>query len=296
MESELSISSFEYFDFHTHFFPLRMFTAIWQYFEDNYWPIYQKDKPVNLAKSLISEFQVRKFVVLNYAHKGGIARSLNDWTYEFCKTSDLKSYVIPFGTIHPDDDNISHELDRMFGDLGFAGTKLQLMVTDFHITDKRLEVVFQKILQFDKILLVHIGTGPTYSNFFPEARLNCSYVGVKHLKRFMDIYPEMKVVVPHLGAEEYEEMWKLTQTYPNLYFDTAMIGVKNNPAFKDELNKISDEKLYSISERILFGSDYPNIPYSYQNSVLGWLNRNMEYSFYENLFFGNAKKLLKEYV
>ncbi len=43
MESELSASSFEYFDFHTHFFPSRMFTAIWQYFEDNYWPIYEKE-------------------------------------------------------------------------------------------------------------------------------------------------------------------------------------------------------------------------------------------------------------
>ncbi|MHA2304287.1 MAG: amidohydrolase family protein [Candidatus Hodarchaeales archaeon] len=288
----IKFANFDYIDFHTHFFPQKMLTAIWQYFENNYWPIYKKDSPENLAQSLISEFRVKKFILLNYAHKSGIARSLNDWTYGFCNTSGIKPYCIPFGTVHPDDKDIGSEMDRIFEDFGFAGLKLQLMVTDFSITDKRLEIVFQKIIQYNKILLVHIGTGPSYSNYYPDSRLEGAYVGVKHLNRFLEQYPDIKVVVPHLGAEEYDKMWELTGIFPNLYFDTAMIGVKDNPAFDDKLSKISNEKLYSISDRLLFGSDFPNIPYRYQKSVIGWLERDMEYSFYEKLFFRNGKTLL----
>lgn len=187
-------------------------------------------------------------------------------------------------------------MDRIFNKLKFAGVKLQLMVTNFHIWDKRMEPVYQKILQHDKVLLVHIGTGPTYSNFNPGMTLQSPYVGFKHLRRFMENYPDMKVVVPHLGAEEYEKMWVLTEEFHNLHFDTAMIGVKDNPAFDDGMTLVDDEKLYQISDRILFGSDFPNIPYGYRNSVLGWLERDMKHSFYEKLFFRNAETLFKEYL
>ena len=296
VNTKFLFSSFLYFDNHTHFFPEKLFRTLWRYFDANYWPIYRKDAPENLAQALTSEYNVKHFLVLNYAHKKGIAQSMNNWTYEFCMAPNRKGVAIPFGTIHADDDNKANETDRIFKKLGFAGIKLQLMVTDFHIWDKRMEPVYQKILQYDKVLLVHIGTGPTYSNFNPGMTLQSPYVGFKHLRRFMENYPDMKVVVPHLGAEEYEKMWALTEEFHNLYFDTAMIGVKDNPAFDDGMTLVDDEKLYQISDRILFGSDFPNIPYSYHNSVLGWLERDMKHSFYEKLFFRNAETLFKEYL
>jgi hypothetical protein len=290
---EFDFSKFHLFDVHTHFFPQRLFTAIWDYFENNYWPIYRKDTSENLAHALVLEYNIDHFLILNYAHKEGIARSLNDWTNTFCNLPKLKEIAIPFGTIHPNDENRSNEMDRIFENLGFAGIKLQLTVTDFHIWDKRLEPVYQKILQYDRVLLVHIGTEPTYSNFNPNVRLQSPYVGFKHLQRFLEEYPDMKIIIPHLGAEEYTEMWGLTESFPNLYFDTAMIGTKDNPTFDDKMSLIDDEKLYAIADRILFGSDFPNIPYNYHNSVLGWMERDMERSFYEKLFHNNAKTLFK---
>ena len=292
-EYPTKLPSYPYFDTHTHFFPPKLLTKIWNYFEQNYWPIHKKDTPENLAQILYSEFHIEHFVVLNYAHKKGIAQEMNDWTHKFCKDSRIKA--IPFGTIHPDDDNRVNEMDRIFDNFGFAGIKLQLMVTDFHIWDKRMEPIYNKILQYDRILLVHIGTGPTHSNFNPGVTIQCPYVGFKHFRPFMQKYPEMKVIIPHLGANEYEDMWALVKEYPNLYFDTAMIGVKNNPAFDDKLTLIDDEKLYNISDRIMFGSDFPNIPYNYRNSVLGWFERNMNRTFYEKLFFRNAQSLFREY-
>ncbi|MFX0062084.1 MAG: amidohydrolase family protein [Candidatus Hermodarchaeota archaeon] len=288
-------TDFSYFDAHTHFFPPPLLNAIWCYFETNYWPIYRKDTPEALAQALVSEYRVKHFLILNYAHKSGIAREMNDWTYDFCSASQRSGIAIPFGTIHPSDEDRAHEMDRIFGKLRFAGIKLQLMVTDFNIWDKRMDPVYQKILQYNRILLVHIGTGPTYSNFHPGKALQCPYLGYKNLRRLMDKYPEMKVIVPHLGAQEYEQMWSLIKDFPNLYFDTAMISVKSNPAFDDQLHLVNNEILYEIADRVLFGSDFPNIPYNFRNSVLGWLERNMERTFYEKIFFRNAESLFRDY-
>jgi hypothetical protein len=63
--SEIGYSNYPYFDVHTHFFPPKLLTTIWSYFEENIWPIHRKDTPENLAKMLISEYNVEQFVVLN---------------------------------------------------------------------------------------------------------------------------------------------------------------------------------------------------------------------------------------
>lgn len=292
----LKYNDFQYFDAHIHFFPQNLLDSIWKYFEDNYWPIYLKDTAENLALKLVSDFRVKHFLTLNYAHKSGIAHSMNDWTYSFCSSPQLKGTAIPFGTIHPGDEDRAEETDRILGELGFEGIKLQLMVTDFYVYDRRMKPIYDKIIEYDKVLLIHVGTGPTYTNYFPGTKLQSPYTGIKYLEHLMEDYPEMKVVVPHMGAEEYEAMWPLTKEYPNLYFDSAMICAKNNAAFDDEMCSVSDERLYEISDRILFGSDFPNIPYNYQNSVLGWLERGMDYSFYEKIFHKNAERLFPEYI
>ena len=75
-----------------------------------------------------------------------------------------------------------------------------------------------------------------------------------------------------------------------------MIGVKDNPAFNDGLDSFKNEEINELSDRILFGSDFPNIPYQYENSIQGWLQREMEPSFYEKLFFRNAELLFSDYL
>ena len=286
-------NSFPIIDTHTHFFPPLLMKAVWDFFEHHYWPINRKGTIDDLANFLTSECKVVKHVVLNYAHKKGLASWLNKWTHKFCSDDERKGKTVPFGTIHPDDEKKSDEMDLIFSSYEFKGLKLQLMVTDFQIWDKRMKPVYQKIMDYDRILLPHIGTGPRHSNYNPGKTISCPFVGVKHLKRFLASYPEMKIIVPHMGTDEYEEMWRLIDEYPNLYFDTAMIGVKNNPAFNDGLTLISNERLYSLADRLLFGSDFPNIPYKYDDAIKGWLERGMKEEFYEKLFFKNANKLFK---
>ncbi len=286
---------FPIFDTHTHFFPPRMFGRIWQYFEANYWPIHQKGPIDSLVNELVSIHDVCNFIVLNYAHKGGIANSLNNWTHSFCSSVGDGTQAIPFGTIHPDDVNCELETERIFRELNFAGMKLQLMVTSFYLSDERLLPLYQQIADYDRILLVHIGTGPDHSNFHPSKTLECPYVGVQYLRPFLERFPELKVIVPHLGANEFHEMWTLIEEYPNLYFDTAMVGVKNNPAFDDPLATIENHELEELSDRLMFGSDYPNIPYPYQNAISSWLDRGMSTSFYQKLFYQNAQRLFRTY-
>ncbi|MHA2155743.1 MAG: amidohydrolase family protein [Candidatus Hodarchaeales archaeon] len=294
--SDVNALKYRLFDSHTHFFPSKMFERIWGHFETKYWPIYEKGSPESLARSLITDHDVSNFVVLNYAHKEGIAQFLNNWTHTFCSSFTAGKYAIPVGTIHPDDKDRVIETERILETLNFAGIKLQLMVTSFYISDKRLLPVYQKLLEYDRILIVHVGTGPDHSNFHPNMTLESPYVGIRYLRPFLEQFPELKVIVPHLGANEFHEMWMLIEDFPNLYFDTAMVGVQNNPAFSDPLADIENQELTKLADRLLFGTDFPNIPYSYQNAINSWLERRMNPSFYHKLFYENAKILFRDYI
>ena len=71
-------------DAHTHIFPPKLFDRIWEYFEEHYWHIEYK-----LYGEQIDEFYkeagVERYTTLNYAHKPGISRNLNQFVHEFHK-------------------------------------------------------------------------------------------------------------------------------------------------------------------------------------------------------------------
>ncbi|MHA1486226.1 MAG: amidohydrolase family protein, partial [Promethearchaeota archaeon] len=62
---------------------------------------------------------------------------------------------------------------------------------------------------------------------------------------------------------------------------------------KDNMELPSEEELLSHEDRILFGSDFPNIPYDYSCSIEGLLNLNLPKSFYNKVFYENAKRIFR---
>jgi len=277
-------NDFEYIDAHSHFFPPQIFSAIWSYFEQpdesgnvKGWSINYKLPTEELVRFL--ELQnVKAYTTYNYAHKEGVAEYINEWVKEFCTTH---KNAIPFGCVWPDDKNRTEYIRKIIEDYNFLGIKIQPLVQEFYPDDKRMYEVYNILLDHGKWICFHAGTAP-YRN---------KYVGYKNFIKFINRYPDMKVVIAHMGAFEYEKFFHLLDKYENLYLDTTMIYIPDNifPERKSKQPKL--EELISYQDRILFGSDFPNIPYDYQLSTKGLLEFDLSKNFYENIFFNNAKRL-----
>lgn len=275
---------FNYIDTHVHFFPSTLFKAIWKFFErpDNDgnvrgWPINYKLPNDELVRVLESK-NVDAFTTLNYAHKQGIAEDLNEWTVEFNKNYDK---TIPFGTVWPTDEDKEKYVRYLFDEHDFIGIKTQPLVQKFSVNDARMDCIYELIVDRGKWYYVHAGTAP-YRN---------DYVGFKYFKPFIEKNPNIKVIVAHFGAFEYQKFFKLLDKYENLYLDTAMVFIPSNIFPERKVKQPSREELLSYQDRILFGSDFPNIPYEYENATKGLLGLDLPRSFYENIFYKNAKRL-----
>jgi hypothetical protein len=67
--------------------------------------------------------------------------------------------------------------------------------------------------------------------------------------------------VPHLGFDEISAYKKLIEKYDNLWLDTTMILAGYFPV-KDKIELDS----FRI-DRIMYGSDFPNIPYAWDREL-----------------------------
>src|SRR5438105_15918582 len=70
-------------DAHVHVFPDAIFEAIWRWFDRYGWPIRYRLYARAVIRHQLDR-GVQKIVALHYAHKPGIARSLNEFVASLC--------------------------------------------------------------------------------------------------------------------------------------------------------------------------------------------------------------------
>lgn len=279
------ITDFKYIDTHTHFFPPNLFKAIWNFFEipdadgkPQGWNIKYKLETEQLV-SFLRKKNIASYTTLNYAHKKDVSESLNEWTYNFIQTHQE---AIGFGTCFPSDENKLDYLEKAFEEYNLYGIKLQLLVQDFYPYDKRMFGVYDLVIDRGKWIIMHCGTAP-YSN---------KYVGYDFFIKMIKQFPDIKIIVAHLGAYEYEKFFKLLDNHENLYFDTAMVFIPLDlfKKWKINLSHPPKELIQSYQDRIFYGSDFPNIPYDYDLSIQGLLDLDLDRKIYHKIFYENAKK------
>ena len=265
---------FPIIDVHTHLMPERLFQAVRRYFRAHLWPPWY-DGPSEVLVPHLLEAGVDRFVFMPYAHRGGMAESLNHWVANVQAT--YTPHAIAFGTFHPDDAaHLPVLVDEAFGKLGLAGAKLHPQVGRFALDDPRLFPLYERATQDGKILLIHAGRRPEPNEF----------VGVRALARLLRRFPRLTVVVAHMGGDEFEAFFDLCGLYDGVHLDTAMV-------FNDYLGGPPRfERVLEFQDRVLFGSDFPNIPYRLETAIQAIRNLRLGQVMEEKLFCTNAARVL----
>ena len=269
-------------DIHVHFFPSRVFQAIWNYFETEsfgLWKVHYKVHGPEHVATLKQE-GVERFTSLVYAHRPGMAHFLNEFVRE---SAQEIPELIPFGTIFAGDGNTAAVAQRIFEEYGFHGIKLHPFVSQEMLDDERFFPAYDVMEGMGKILLCHPGSGPVY----------LLKDGAERLRRVVKTFPKLKVIVAHCGAFEYDDYSALAEDFETIYFDTAMNCVH---ATVFQKNCPGRDFFLRFQDRILYGSDFPNIPYPYADQLAGLRSLELGPEIESKLFKLNAEKLITDTV
>ncbi|HEX4789078.1 MAG TPA: amidohydrolase family protein [Actinospica sp.] len=243
-------------DTHTHFMPERLLAAVWGYFDAagplvaRTWPIrYRIAEDARVAA--LRGFGVKAFTAMLYPHKPGMARSLNDWAAEFAaRTPDCVHTATFFAEPSAADD-----VRRAAGQ-GARVFKCHLQVGQFDPNDPVLDGAWGLLAEAGIPVVTHCGSGPVPGR----------YTGPEPIARLLARHPRLRLVVAHLGMPEYAEFLDLAERHDSVLLDTTMAFTKfieeTAPFPRAELPRLA-----ALGDRILLGTDFPNIPYSYADAL-----------------------------
>jgi uncharacterized protein len=243
----------EVIDAHVHLFPDRVFDAIHRWFEAHGWPIrYPFHTPEVL--SFLFARGVSRVVALAYSHKPGMARTLNAFMAEVCRHEPR---VTGLATVLPGEPGAREILEEAFL-LGLAGVKLHCHVQCFSPDDPALHELYEACVAAGKPMVIHAGREPASGAYRCDTYKLCA---VERIERVLTDYPALRVVVPHLGCDEYDGYARLLERHDNLWLDTTM-AVADYLPFGDPIRMLAMRP-----ERVMYGTDFPNLPYAWDREV-----------------------------
>jgi uncharacterized protein len=249
-------------DVHVHFLPEQVMRKVWAYFDEaaahygTAWPIqYRTPEPERLAA--LDKLGVRTFAPLVYPHKPGMARWLTEWVTAFAAATPG---AVPTATLYPEPD-VADYLGAAV-DAGARVVKVHVQVGGFDPRDPLLRPAWGLLAEAGVPAVVHCGHGPA-----PGA-----FTGLDVFGEVLAEHPRLPVVLAHAGMPDYGVALDLVQRYERVHIDTTMVGT----AFSNRMAPLPPDwsaRLADVPDRVVFGSDFPNIPYPYAEqvaAVAGW--------------------------
>ena len=240
-------------DAHVHLFPDAVFEAVWRWFDQYGWPIRYKLHTPQVVSFLLSR-GVSRVVALHYAHKPGMARFLNSYVAEVARAEPR---VLGLATVMPGEEGAPGILAEAFA-LGLKGVKLHCHVQCFAPDAPALHEVYAACAQAGRPLVMHAGREPASPQYKCDVYALCS---AERVERVLEEHPTLKLCVPHLGADEFGAYERLLERHDNLWLDTTMVVSGYFPM------PLPRRLLEVRPERILYGTDFPNLPYAWDREL-----------------------------
>ncbi|MEU4538498.1 amidohydrolase family protein [Streptosporangium sp. NPDC023825] len=245
-------------DVHVHFLPERMERRVWHHFEHGSplmgkgWPIHYR-LPAGERVARLRALGVKVFSALAYAHRPGMAESLNEWTLDFAGRTPG---CLPSATFYPEPGALGYVRDAL--GRGARIFKVHLQVGGFDPGLAEIDEVWGLLAERGVPVVVHASSIP----------LPGRHTGPGPIGGVLDRHPALPMIVAHLGMPEYDEFFELAETFPNVRLDTTMtftdFAERGTPFPARLLPRLRD---LGLAGKILLGSDFPNIPHPYAHQL-----------------------------
>ncbi|WP_435360148.1 amidohydrolase family protein [Haloarchaeobius sp. DFWS5] len=269
-------------DAHVHLMPERLMAAIRDALERDLGWVCDHPTERTAMESVLRQAGVDRYLALPYAHDADMAARLNDWVLEEANRSEM---AVPFATVHPEDDVRGVVRDALNG--GARGLKLQCPVQDAAPNDPRLDPAFELCAEYDRPVLFHAGTAPNFQD--------SDAVGLDKFREFVASYPDVRVCCAHMGVDDVRGFVDEALLEDQVFLDTAVAMSADAPDLFDfDPESVDDVVFEDLAGSVMFGSDYPNVPYEYERERAHLLSRELSEEAVDGLFRGAASRFLGE--
>jgi hypothetical protein len=259
--------------------PERVQAKVWAHFDrlDPPWPIvYRTGEAERLA--ILAGLGVRRHTALAYAHRPGMAGWLNGHTLALAAAHPA---VVGSFTFYPEP-GVEAEVERALG-AGGTVAKVHLQVGKFHAVHPLLDPVWAELARRRVPVVLHAGAVPDGSG-------GEEFCGARKVAGLLDRFPDLLLVVAHLGAPDFEDFLDLADAAPTLRLDTAMVF--GGPAAIGSFPTRLVERLRVLGDRVVFGSDFPSVAWPFAGQLSGLAALGLGDDWLRAVLWRNGARLL----
>jgi len=270
------------FDAHVHLMPGRLMAAIRESLRTDAGWTFDHPTAREAMEARLRAAGVERYLALPYAHEAGMAAALNAWVLDQAGDSEL---AVPFATVHGEDD-VAAVVREAF-DAGARGLKFQCPVQGCGPADPRLDPAFELAAEYDRPIVFHAGTAPMFED--------SPHVGADQFAQFVERYPGVRACAAHMGAYQVDRFLAFAREYDSVFLDTTMtLSPRSTSVVGFDPARVADQTIEALSSSIMYGTDFPNLPYPYAEERAGLLARDLSADCHRDLFYRTAERFLGE--
>ena len=247
-------------DVHTHFMPERLLAAVRAYFDaagpliGRPWPIvYRQDEAARVAT--LRAFGVGAFTALLYPHKPGMARSLNDWAADFAARTPDCLHTATFFAEPSAAADVRRALEQ-----GARVFKCHVQVGDFDPNDPLLDEAWGLLAEAGVPVVTHCGSGPVPGRYTgPGPAAGAARPPPPAAPRGR--------APGHAGVRGVPRPRRAPRS---VLLDTTLAFTPFIDGAAAPFPPAALPRLRDLGDRVLLGTDFPNIPHSYPTRWSPW--------------------------
>jgi len=181
------------------------------------------------------------------ANMGEGLRAFNIWV---CDVVKKHPQLVPFIGVDPSVLSIEEtqaHVREMVDHHGARGIKVHPVVQRFYMHDERMLPILRTCVELGLPIITHSG----------PARGNDQYAEPRAFAEVLKAFPELRLVLAHMGGGVWRQLPEIAKAFPNVYLDLCEIiewtGAPNAPTDHELAQLIVDVG----PGRVMMGSDFP---------------------------------------
>jgi len=206
-----------------------------------------RDRAIADLPEGLDKYQKEEAISKIGAGMGERLKSSNVWC---CHVAEKYPQLVPFIATDPSVLGVKEAQDHileMVEQHGAKGIKVHQGLQRFYMHDERMLPICRLCTEMDIPILAHSG----------PLRDTEQYAEPRAYAEVLKTFPELRLVLAHMGGGAWRQTLEIARAYPNVYFDCSEIiewtGAPNAPTDRELAHLIQDVG----SERVMMGSDFP---------------------------------------
>ena len=194
-------------------------------------------------KKSVVDGGAEKFVVIN-APVRAYKKIPNDFIADY--VAQYPGRAVGFASVDPNDPTAAEEFERSVTDLGLQGLKVSPVYQGFDPWSPEAWELYYLANKYDVPVMFHMG-----GMYDPNGTLEWGHV--LRLDKVGRAFPDLRIIVAHFGQPNMQETAMLMRKNTNVFTDLSARFHRKWQLYNGLLVAIE----YKVTDRILFGSDFP---------------------------------------